>query len=195
MTQPTREKILDAVFTLVYIKGYNGTSMSMILEACNIPKGSLYHCFASKKAMVLAVLKERIAPRMDQFYDLEHHCNDHEIDTLIAAVLKVADKQELLQYGCPLNRLNQEMSPVDTDFSHEINIIYEKLKYKIIHLLSNSNLQKDVNIDSLSEYIIATVWGALSLSPQQSSKARYLQTVSHLISYLNTIKSDIDHSV
>ncbi len=188
MQQPTREKILDAVFALVYTQGYNGTSMSMILEACSIPKGSLYHYFPSKKAMVLAVLKERIAPRMDTFYDLKNYNSDHEIDVIIAAIVKVAHKSELLEYGCPLNRLNQEMAPVDKDFAYEINIIYEKLKFKIVHLLSNSSLQEEVNIDSLSECIIATVWGALSLSPQQSSKTRYLQTVSHLITYLNTLK-------
>ena len=188
MTQPIRENILDAVFALVYTRGYNGTSMSMILKACQIPKGSLYHYFPSKKVMVLTVLKERIAPRMEQFYDLENHNDDHEIDTLIAAIIKVADNKELLQYGCPLNRLNQEMAPVDADFASEINSIYEKLKDKIVHLLSNSRLEENVNINALSEYVIASVWGALSLSPQQSSKTRYLQTVSHLITYLKTLK-------
>jgi len=188
VTQPTRELILDAVFALVYTKGYNGTSMSMILEACHIPKGSLYHYFPSKKAMVLAVLKERIAPRMDQFYDLEHHAGDHEINTLIAAILKVADNKELLQYGCPLNRLNQEMAPVDKEFAYEINTIYEKLKNKIVQLLHQSDLSEKVAVDSLSEYVIATVWGALSLSPEHSSKTRYLQTVSHLVAYLQTLK-------
>ncbi|MEA2099688.1 MAG: TetR/AcrR family transcriptional regulator, partial [Campylobacterota bacterium] len=49
--QPTREKILDAVFALVYVNGYNGTSMAMILKECGIPKGSLYHYFKSKKEM------------------------------------------------------------------------------------------------------------------------------------------------
>ncbi|MCF6340321.1 MAG: TetR/AcrR family transcriptional regulator [Sulfurimonas sp.] len=47
--QSTRNKILDTVFTLVHIHEYNGTSMSMVLKKCGIPKGSLYHCFESKK--------------------------------------------------------------------------------------------------------------------------------------------------
>ncbi|WP_256444116.1 TetR/AcrR family transcriptional regulator [Sulfurovum mangrovi] len=45
--QPTREKILDVVFELVYMHGYNGTSMSMILKSCDIPKGSLYQSIES----------------------------------------------------------------------------------------------------------------------------------------------------
>ncbi len=33
-------------------------------------KGSLYHYFKSKKTMVLAVVKECLAPRMDEFYKI-----------------------------------------------------------------------------------------------------------------------------
>ena len=188
MTQPTREKILDAVFKLVYINGYNGTSMAMILKECEIPKGSLYHYFKSKKEMVLAVVKERINPRMDEFYQLDVQESEDGIETLIASILKVSKKEILVSFGCPLNRLNQEMSPVDADFEEAINAIYERLKKKIVLLLQNSQLQKDVDINSLAEYIIATVWGSISLSPKQSSSKRYLSTISHLVAYLKTLK-------
>lgn len=186
--QPTREKILDAVFKLVYINGYNGTSMAMILKECDIPKGSLYHFFKSKKEMVLVVLKERISPRMDEFYALEELEGEHGVDTIIASILGVAKKDVLVSYGCPLNRLNQEMSPVDSDFEFEINTIYEKIKSKIYRLLQNSSLNQNIDNSSLSEYIIASVWGALSLSPSQSSKKRYLDSVEHLIIYLKSLK-------
>ena len=188
MSQPTREKILDAVFKLVYVNGYNGTSMAMILKECGIPKGSLYHFFKSKKEMVLAVVKERISPRMDEFYALDEVAGENGIDTIITAMLRVTKKDALVSYGCPLNRLNQEMSPVDADFEIAINDIYEKLKNKIVQLLENSTLQDGVDSSSLGEYIIAGVWGALSLSPIQSSKKRYLDSINHLINYLKTLK-------
>jgi len=187
--QPTRDKILDVVFALVYVNGYNGTSMSMILKKCAIPKGSLYHYFKSKKEMVLAVIKERLSPRMDEFYALEHVDNEHEINTIINSILKVTQKEELIMFGCPLNRLNQEMSPIDKDFEKEINAIYDKIRNKIIKLLKNSDLIDGVDRDSLAEFIIATVWGSLSLSPTQSSKERYLQSVNHLIRYLKSLKN------
>jgi TetR/AcrR family transcriptional repressor of nem operon len=186
--QPTREKILDAVFKLVYINGYNGTSMAMILKECGIPKGSLYHFFKSKKEMVLAVVGERIAPRMDEFYALDEVKGENGLDTIISAVLRVTNKDVLVSYGCPLNRLNQEMSPVDKDFADAINAIYEKLKSKIVRLLQNSSLQKDVDVDSLAEYVIAGVWGVLSLAPEHSSKKRYLASINHLVNYLKSLK-------
>ena len=188
-TQPTREKILDAVFALVYVNGYNGTSMAMILKECGIPKGSLYHYFKSKKEMVLAVVKERLSPRMDEFYKLEVVDDEHGIDTIIASILRVTHKEELVQFGCPLNRLNQEVSPIDADFEVEINIIYEKIKAKIKSLLDNSSLKEGVESDSLAEFIISSVWGNLSLSPAQSSKKRYLASTQHLINYLKSLKN------
>jgi hypothetical protein len=80
------------------------------------------------------------------------------------------------------------MSPVDEEFEIAINAIYEKIKNKIIRLLKNSSLQEGIDISSLAEYIIAGVWGALSLSPKQSSKKRYLSTIDHLINYLKSLK-------
>jgi TetR/AcrR family transcriptional repressor of nem operon len=186
--QSTREEILDAIFMLVYTNGYNGTSMSMILKECNIPKGSLYHYFKSKKEMVLAVIKERLAPRMDEFYSFSNDENKHSIDILIDTIIKISQNEQLVKYGCPLNRLNQEMSFMDKDFDVAISQIYNHIKEKIIFLLHKSNLNKDINIEELSEFVIASVWGALSLSPIQSSKERYLNTVSFLISYLYSIK-------
>lgn len=186
--QSIREKILDNVFTLVYINGYNGTSISMILKECDIPKGSLYHYFKSKKEIVLSVLKERISPKMDEFFNFQKVENENGIDTIINSILKISTKDILVKYGCPLNRLNQEMSPIDKDFEYEINIIYERINTKIKLLLSDIIFQKNTDIESLSEFIMTTVWGNLSLSPNQSSKDRYLKSINHLISYLKSLK-------
>lgn len=187
--QSTRDKILDAVFKLVYAYGYNGTSTAMILKECNIPKGSMYHYFPSKKEMVLAVVKERLAPLMDEFFGLKMPDGGNGIDAIIKNILNISENEKLVSYGCPLNRLNQEMSPLDEEFEAEINIIYVKLRDKIKNLLKTCELQDKTDIDSLAEFIIASVWGGLSLSPKQSSKERFLQSINHLTSYLQSLKN------
>lgn len=186
--QSTRDKILDAVYALIYEKGYNGTSMSMILKECGIPKGSLYHYFSSKKEMVLSVVRERLAPTVEEFYELSKTSDEHSIDTIIRNLIKISEKERLVYNGCPLNRLNQEMSPVDKEFEKEINIIYEKLKSKMKILIDSADLKQEVDSDSLADFIIATVWGNLSLSPKHSSKEKYLRSINHLISYLKSLK-------
>jgi len=186
--QPTREKILDVVYALVYIHGYNGTSMSMILKECAIPKGSLYHFFKSKKEMVLAVLKERIAPSVYEFHSLKKQGDEDGLQVVINSILKTADNLKVITYGCPLNRLNQEMSPVDPEFESEITVIYENIKQRIKVTLDPDVVKDGVDIDSLADYIIQSVWGALSLPPKESSKERYLSSVSHTIEYLKSLK-------
>lgn len=184
----TRDNILNVAFMIVYAKGYNGTSTSMILKECNIPKGSLYHYFPSKKDLILSVLKERIAPKMDEFFNFKAIKNEHGIDTIINNIIKISENDMLIKNGCPLNRLNQEMSSIDNDFDKEITIIYEHIKEKIKLLLNNSKLTEKVDNNSLSDFIMTSVWGNISLSPTQSSKQRYLDSSNHLIKYLISLK-------
>ncbi len=185
-TISTKDKILDITFMQVYKYGYTGTSTSMILKECNIPKGSLYHHFSSKKNLVLAVLKERIAPKMDQFFGFKKIKGQNGIDTIIKTIKKISQNEYLINYGCPLNRLNQEMGNLDDDFEKEINIVYENLKKGIINILEDTNIKDK---DSLSEHIINSVWGALSFSAKQASKKRYLKNISHLTDYLESLKN------
>jgi TetR/AcrR family transcriptional repressor of nem operon len=66
--QPTREKLLDVTFEEVYTHGYAATSIDAILQKASVPKGSMYHHFKSKKALVLAMIEERLYPKMDSFF-------------------------------------------------------------------------------------------------------------------------------
>lgn len=188
MQKNTRDNILDVAFSLIYVKGYNGTSTSMILNECAIPKGSLYHYFPSKKELAITVIKERIAPKMEVFFDCKRKENENGIDTIIRNLGKISKNEQLVIHGCPLNRLNQEMSALDEDFEREIDDIFQKINENFQSLLKQSNLKDNVDITSLSEFIITSVWGAMSLSPKQSTKARFASTVNHLINYLNSLK-------
>ncbi len=187
----TRDKILNSVFKEVYAKGYNGTSTSMILKDCHIPKGSLYHYFPSKKEMVLAVIREVITPKMESFFHFDTNDDKNIMDSIIDTIKTVANNDMLISYGCPLHRLNQEMSSIDKDFEDELNIVYEGIKHNlkiILDIAVKKSQISAVNTDSLTEFIIASLWGSISLSPKQSSKERFLETIDHLLSYLNSLK-------
>lgn len=54
--------MLDAASSIFQTRGYNGTSMQELMEATEVSGGALHHHFPSKKSLVLAVFKERIAP-------------------------------------------------------------------------------------------------------------------------------------
>lgn len=50
------DDILSAAALLFRAKGYHGTSMNDVAEKCRIQKASLYHHFASKEDLALAVM-------------------------------------------------------------------------------------------------------------------------------------------
>lgn len=52
----TRERIVDAATELFAERGYLGTSMREIAEELGVSKPALYHHFADKQALLLAVL-------------------------------------------------------------------------------------------------------------------------------------------
>lgn len=56
----TREYILEAASQIFSQKGFQATSMQDIAEAVKLQKGSLYHHYSSKQAILLAVLDRAI---------------------------------------------------------------------------------------------------------------------------------------
>jgi AcrR family transcriptional regulator len=53
----TRQQIIDAATTLFADQGFEAVSIDEILTACGISKGALYHHFAGKEAVFVAVLE------------------------------------------------------------------------------------------------------------------------------------------
>lgn len=67
--------------------GYDATSMSALLEAMGIQKGSFYDTYGSKKEVYLQALEQYTSTRFDQFRDLAAgHAPKQALRVLIDAV-------------------------------------------------------------------------------------------------------------
>ena len=73
--QNTRELLLDSAFQSFYKHGFQGANIGTILTEVGINKGSMYHFFKSKKALGLAVIKERIEQKLLQKYNCIRRCS------------------------------------------------------------------------------------------------------------------------
>ncbi len=128
---------------------------------------------------------------MNMLFLFENDNNKNAIDIIIETINKIIDNENLIKYNCPLNRLNIELSNSDKDFEKELNKIFENIQNRLILLLDKSlkeNKIKKIDIDSLSEFIITSTWGALSLSANQSTQDRFSQNINHLKQYLISLK-------
>jgi len=187
-----REKLLDITFDEVYIHGYAATSVDAILKKAGVPKGSLYHHFGSKKALVLAMIKERLFVKIDQFFIFEkkeEECVMHRIRSTYAAMAK---NQPLITYGCPLYRLMVELSPVDREFDALLLEKYEEQHRKLALLLGQGIEEGEFSTalqpEAFARYLLSATWGILSLSPTLSSPVSFLEQSSFLLKQLASYK-------
>jgi AcrR family transcriptional regulator len=101
--RPKRRRILERAARLIYEKGYEGTSMQDIADACGLTKAGLYHHVPTKEALLVAIMEYG----MDLFEEV-----------VLARVQEISD---------PLERLRQTMAAnvelVIEDSSKEVTII------------------------------------------------------------------------
>jgi len=184
--QTTREKLLDITFEEVYINGYASTSVDKILKKAKIPKGSMYHYFKSKKELVLAMVKERLFPKMDDFFKIDTSLNAYNaIENLF---LTMSKNRILVTYGCPMYRLMVELSPVDKDFDklfvEKYNQLVNNFEYLLIKDIKNGLLDSSINAKEFTKFIIHSTWGVLSLSPELSSPKNFLNSSNYILQQL-----------
>ena len=126
--QAMRSRILDVAADLFQRHGYNATSMHDVVRGAATTGGALHHHFATKKALGLAVIAERVAPEVDATA-IQPIATASSAAAGIRNVFNgVADTLERNRAvsGCPLNNLALELSLADADFREAVNGVFER---------------------------------------------------------------------
>ena len=187
--QTSREKLLDVTFEEVYKYGYCGAGTANILKRAGVPKGSMYHHFASKKEMVLAMIEERLIPKVREFFDFEMKKDSTALEILTHTLEKISKNKMLIMHGCPLHRLMFEMEALDADIAiackNEFDLLTANLA-KVLKLGMKEGSIQDAETRELAEFFVASSWGLLSRPASMSSEGRFLKDSMFL---LNSIKA------
>ncbi len=176
--QNTRELLLDSAFNTFYKHSFQGANIANILNDVGINKGSMYHFFKSKKELGLAVVKERIEKKVLTKYQKvlkEDKALKHLFDTLRSA-------PESLAYGCPLNKMSQEMLYIDDEFKKLLSEVYLSFENIIEEILKKEKLE---NTKVKAKLIIATYEGALMVYHLNQNKPEFREVLSSLEKQLN----------
>ena len=171
--QNTRELLLDSAFNTFYKHGFQGANIANILNDVGINKGSMYHFFKSKKELGLAVVTERIESKILKKYEevlKQNEAVKHLFDTLRSA-------PETLVYGCPLNKMSQEMLYIDDEFKVLLSKVYLSFEEVIEKILEK---EKVVEAKSKAKLIIATYEGALMIYHLNQNKLEFREVLSSL---------------
>jgi TetR/AcrR family transcriptional repressor of nem operon len=171
--QNTRELLLDSAFNTFYKHGFQGANIANILTDVGINKGSMYHFFKSKKELGLAVITERIEVKiLNKYKEVleEDEALRHLFDTLRSA-------PETLAYGCPLNKMSQEMLYIDEAFKTLLSQVYLSFENIIEQILQKEKIE---NSQSKAKLIIATYEGALMIYHLNQNKPEFREVLNQL---------------
>src|SRR5258708_3752968 len=181
----TRQRILDAAFDEFYKNGFQGGSLNRIVDDAATTKGALFHHFKGKKDLGVAVVREVIQPDFkQQWSDPLAYSSDPIAD--LKRIFRQSAKTKIanggLVYGCPLNNLAQEMSPLDEKFRQLLEKIYvawrETMAAAFARGIKVGKVREDVSPPKVAAFIVAATAGtagtatnnhgvALPLSPSQ----------------------------
>jgi AcrR family transcriptional regulator len=194
-TESTREHILRSAFEEFYRHGYQGGSLTHIVEEAGLTKGALFHHFAGKHELGYAVVDEIIWPHFKATWVYPLEQTDDPIGHLKRLILHTAENGgpggSLVQ-GCPLNNLAQEMSPLDEEFRHKLERIYAAWRGAFEIALTNGikagKVRKDVAPVKVAAFVVAALTGIIATVKNAQDPQLLKLAGCGLLDYLESLR-------
>ncbi len=157
-----KTRLIKIATDLFNLGGYSDTSMADIAAKCNINKASLYHHFASKQDLTIAVLKHWLHSFQEGFLKIAY---EEGVDKK-ARLGQLLEKLEHFfmdsEGGCLMANLTLEIGTTIPEFTSIFKAYFESWINAIAHLLEP--FQGKVRAKQSAEEIVAEFEGMLMLT-------------------------------
>lgn len=169
-----RRRVLDAAAAAFQSHGYHSTSTHDIMRAASVTGGALHHHFPSKKALGVAVIRERVASAVEQAWIEPVRSARTAMEGILgvfAQISKGLDERNVVQ-GCPLGNLAIELSLADPDFRGAIHGIFEQWRKAIAQKLRTdqaAGLLPGLDSDAFATFVVASYSGAIALAKAEQT--------------------------
>jgi AcrR family transcriptional regulator len=192
--EATRLSILQKSFQLIYVKGYQTTSIDDILATTQVTKGAFYYHFKNKDEMGLAIIDELLKPSFAATFIQPLLSGADPVKIIYDMMFQILMKNEFLkvEYGCPAANLTLEMAPWHAAFTTALNNLSEEWKNAIIQCIrngkKNGNIRADVKPEQVAIFIMSGYWGIRNIGKLNNSRSVYLIFLKQLKDYLNSLQ-------
>jgi len=193
--EATRKRILQAAFMEIYRKGFQGMRLDDVLNTTELTKGALYHHFPNKRALGYAVVDEVILPIMDEMWLEPLKKAPDPMQGLIDVVEQLPEMKppEIIEYGCPLNNLAQEMSPLDEGFRQRLDYVFrlwhDVTEEALERAKHQGKIRESIDCDETATFIMAALEGCIGIAKNAQSIERLRACNRGLIDYLHSLKA------
>ncbi|HEX8797806.1 MAG TPA: TetR/AcrR family transcriptional regulator [Terriglobales bacterium] len=188
--QKTRERIVAQAASLFNQHGFEGSSMSELMEATGLEKGGIYRHFSSKEELAAEAFDYAWKATLDtRMRDLDRVPNS--IEKLKQFVVNFVDRpRPSVPGGCPL--LNTAIdaddgNPVLRDRALKgLHDWRDRLRLIISTGIKRREIRRGVDSKKLATLIISSLEGALMIARLERDREALVAARSHLESYLET---------
>lgn len=190
----TRMTILQKAFELIYIKGYQTTSIDDILAKTQVTKGAFYYHFKNKDEMGLAIINEILKPTLNNSFIDPLQSDRHPVHAIYDLMYNLLIENEFLrvEYGCPAANFTQEMTPWNVDFGKALNELTNQWMEVMIVMLENAKtkgqIRPDVDSRQVTLFVMSGYWGIRNFGKLENSKSVYLPYLKELKLYLEGLQ-------
>jgi len=169
--EETRLKILESALDLFHRGSFTGTSINQIVEKAGITKGALFHYFRGKNELGYAVVDECLASEIQEAWIEPLATSVNPASDIMAIVEGQAaclkETPEMIELGCPLNNLAQEMSTLDESFRLRLLALYEEwegaIEKSILAGIDAGNVRSDIDPKASAVTLVALLEGCIGL--------------------------------
>ena len=186
--------ILEKAFELIYIKGYQTTSIDEIIATTQVTKGAFYYHFKTKDEMGLAIINEILKPTLTSSFIEPLKKEPDPLVAIYNLMYNLLMQNEFLkvEYGCPAANFTHEMTPWNTDFTKvldELTIQWTKVMSAAIQKGKDDGfVRKDVNAKQVTLFVMSGYWGIRNFGKLENNKSIYLPYLKELKNYLKSLQ-------
>lgn len=187
--QKTRARIIAEAASLFNQRGFEGGSLSELMEATGLEKGGIYRHFSSKEELAAEAFDYAWKVALDtRMHDLDRVPNS--VDKLKQFIVNFIDRRPSVPGGCPL--LN---TAIDADDGNPVlrerarKGLYEwrdRLSSIVDSGIKRGEIQRGVDAKQVATLIISSLEGALVLGRLERNREALVLARSHLERYLET---------
>ncbi|WP_192180107.1 TetR/AcrR family transcriptional regulator [Mesorhizobium amorphae] len=164
-----RNRVLDVAEASFQERGYHASSIGDLMAAAGVTGGALHHHFPTKKALALAVIKERVAAAVEETWIAPVQAAGSAREGIRAVFEAVAAELEQQGFvrGCPLNNLAHELSLADPDFRVALASIFAAWREAIagkVRTDQQTGEEQGTDPDRFSALAVAAYSGAMSMA-------------------------------
>ena len=190
----TRRAILQKAFELIYVNGYQTTSIDHIIATTQVTKGAFYYHFKTKDEMGLAIINEILKSSLTNSFVEPLQKERNPLDAIYNLIHDLLMKNDFLkvEYGCPAANFTQEMTPWNITFNEALNELIQQWTKVMTAAIEkgkrNGFIRKDINAKQVTAFVISGYWGVRNFGKLENSKAAYVPFLKELKRYLKSLK-------